>query len=236
VTGDAVEQAVHFKVWDSGIGIAPEDLGRLFQPFVQLDSRLARQYSGTGLGLSLVFRMAELHGGGVSVESQVNRGSRFTISLPWIKPIRGANSVEKAPPEISLTGVDLAQNGQPYRILLADDNEDNIGLLQNYLQAIGCQVIVARNGNEVIERTQEEQPNLILMDIQMPGIDGLEATRRLRANPALAPIPIIAITALAMPGDRERCLEAGANDYLSKPIHLAKLVKTIKAQLRGDFE
>lgn len=235
VRGDEAEQVVHFTVWDTGIGIAPNDLKRLFQPFVQLDSRLSRQYSGTGLGLSLVFRMAELHGGSVSVESEVNQGSRFTFSLPWTKLVRGANSAEEASPETSLTRLALAQNGQPYRILLADDNEDNIGLFQDYLQAIGFQVIVVRNGKEAIERIQEEQPHLILMDIQMPVMDGLEATRRLRADAMLAPIPIIAVTSLAMPGDRERCLEAGANDYLSKPVHLDKLVKTIKAQLRGDF-
>jgi PAS domain S-box-containing protein len=235
VRGDEAEQVVHFTVWDTGIGIASEDLKRLFQPFVQLDSRLARQYNGTGLGLSLVFRMTELHGGSVSVESQVNQGSRFTFSLPWTKPVKGFSSAEEANPEISLTGLALAQNGQPYRILLADDNEDNIGLFQDYLQTIGFQVIVVRNGQEAIERTQEEQPDLILMDIQMPVMDGLEATRRLRANTALASIPIIAVTSLAMPGDRERCLEAGANDYLSKPVPLEKLVKTIKAQLRGDL-
>ncbi|GIK39832.1 MAG: hypothetical protein BroJett011_36650 [Chloroflexota bacterium] len=235
VRGDKAEQVVHFTVWDTGIGIAPEDLKRLFKPFVQLDSRLARQYSGTGLGLSLVFRMAELHGGSVSVESQVNQGSRFTFSLPWTKPVREVHSAEAAGPEASLTELTLAPNGQPYRILLADDNEDNISLFQDYLQAVGYQVTVVRNGKEAVDRTQEEQPNLILMDIQMPVMDGLEATRRLRADAALAPIPIIAVTSLAMPGDRERCLEAGANDYLSKPVHLEKLVKTIKAQLRGDF-
>jgi PAS domain S-box-containing protein len=234
VRGDEAERVVHFTVWDTGIGIVPEDLKRLFQPFVQLDSRLARQYSGTGLGLSLVFRMAELHGGSVSVESQVNQGSRFTFSLPWPKPVSGVSSAAESSPEISLTGLAVSQNGQPYRILLADDNEDNIGLFQDYLEAIGFQVLVVRNGKEAIERTQEEQPDLILMDIQMPVMDGLEATRCLRSDAALASIPIITVTSLAMPGDRERCLEAGANDYLSKPIHLEKLVKMIKAQLRGD--
>ncbi|MCL4297233.1 MAG: response regulator [Anaerolineae bacterium] len=235
VRGDEAEQVVHFTVWDTGIGIAPEDLKRLFKPFVQLDSRLSRQYSGTGLGLSLVFRMAELHGGSVSLESQVNQGSRFTFSLPWTKPVRETSSTEEVNPEINLAELALAPNGQPYRILLADDNEDNISLFQDYLQAVGFQVTVVRNGKEAIERTQEEQPNLILMDIQMPVMDGLEATRHLRADGTLTPIPIIAVTSLAMPGDRERCLEAGANDYLSKPVHLEKLVKTIKAQLRGDF-
>jgi CheY-like chemotaxis protein len=179
--------------------------------------------------------MAELHGGSVSVESEENQGSRFTFSLPWTRPAGEANLAEETSLEISPSGLALAENGQPYRILLADDNEDNIGLFQDYLLAIGFQVIVVRNGQEAIERTQEEQPHLILMDIQMPVMDGLEATRHLRADTTLAPVPIIAVTSLAMPGDRERCLEAGANDYLSKPIHLDKLVQTIKTQLRGDF-
>lgn len=231
MVADEAEQIVHFTVWDTGIGIAPEDMTRLFQPFVQLDSSLARQYAGTGLGLSLVSRMAELHGGGISLESQVGQGSRFTISLPWTRPDRAAASVEESGPEVSLLLAAPIKNGHPYRILLADDNEDNINLFQACLQATGYQVTVARNGQEAIDRTQEDKPDLIVMDIQMPEMDGLEATRRLRADAALAAIPIITVTALAMPGDRERCLAAGANDYLSKPVRLEKLLKTIKAHL-----
>ncbi len=232
VVADEAEQIVHFAVWDTGIGIAQEDMHRLFQPFVQLDSRLARQYTGTGLGLSLVARMAELHGGGISVESEVDQGSRFTISLPWVRPIRAANSAEESNPQVSLPATAPTKNGKPYQILLADDNEDNINLFQDYLQATGYQVVVARNGKEALERTQEDKPDLILMDIQMPEMDGLEATRCLRADATLAPIPIITITALAMPGDRERCMAAGADDYLSKPVQLEKLLKTIQVHLR----
>ncbi len=227
------DQEIHFIVWDTGMGIAPEDLRRLFQPFTQLDNRLARQYSGTGLGLALVARMAELHGGGITVESRVNQGSRFIISLPWVKRAGPAASTQEPDSAEPLPELLLAPNGQPYRILLADDNEANLNLFQAYLQARGCQIIVARNGQEAIERTHHEQPDLILMDVQMPEIDGLEATRRLRTEAALASMPIIAITALAMPGDRERCLEAGANDYLSKPIKLEKLLKTINTHLKN---
>jgi CheY-like chemotaxis protein len=117
------------------------------------------------------------------------------------------------------------------RLLLVDDNEGNISLFQDYLQAQGFYIIVARNGAEAIERTQEEKPDLILMDIQMPGMDGLEATRRLRGDASLAQLPIIVLTALAMPGDKENCLAAGANEYLSKPVNLEKLVQTIKTYL-----
>ncbi|MEW5986077.1 MAG: response regulator, partial [Chloroflexota bacterium] len=117
--------------------------------------------------------------------------------------------------------------------LLAEDNEFNIQTISDYLLAKGFHVTVARNGSEAIERASDLRPDLILMDIQMPGMDGLEATRRLRADSALNTIPIIALTALAMPGDRERCLAAGANDYLSKPLTLSTLQTTIEGYLNG---
>ena len=117
-------------------------------------------------------------------------------------------------------------------ISLADDSEENIKLVAAYLEAQRYQLIVARNGQEAINRAQEEKPDLILMDIQMPGMDGLEATRRLRDNALFSTTPIIAVTALAMPGDRERCLAAGANEYLSKPVNLRSLVRTIETQLK----
>ena len=118
-------------------------------------------------------------------------------------------------------------------ILLAEDNESNIHTFVDYLQAKGYRVIVARNGNEAIDLARAESPDLILMDIQMPGMDGLEATRRIRADtaPGVAAVPIIALTALAMPGDRERCLEAGASEYLSKPVSLRQLVDVIEVQI-----
>jgi CheY-like chemotaxis protein len=118
-------------------------------------------------------------------------------------------------------------------LLLADDNEANIATLTSYLQSKGYQIVAARSGAEALERAREMRPALILMDIQMPGMDGLEATRRLRADTDLVAIPIIALTALAMPGDRERCLEAGANEYLSKPVSLKRLIEVIELKL-GD--
>jgi signal transduction histidine kinase len=236
VFADEETRLVRFLVWDTGIGIAREDLPRLFQPFAQLHSDLAREYPGTGLGLALVRNMTEVHGGSVEVESVLGQGSRFTVVLPWKQPDRE--------PEKPLDGFDqrdLVADGPAGEtgrslILLADDNETMLELYRNYLEAAGFRVISAQRGSEAIRLAETMQPALILMDIQMPGMDGLAAIRRLRSSQVegVARTPIIALTALAMPGDRERCLAAGADDYLSKPIPLAHLVTVINGYLTSE--
>ncbi len=238
IRGEPEQEVIRFVVWDTGLGIAPEHLPRLFQPFVQIDSSLSRQHEGTGLGLVLVSRLVELHGGSISVESDgvPGRGSRFTVSLPWQatgdRPQTAADrprTADDRPQPIEAKPSVVC--GQPSAvILLAEDNEANIQLLTDYLGGEGYRVIVARNGAEALDRAREEQPDLILMDVQMPGMDGLEAIGRLRTEAQLATVPIIALTALAMPGDRERCLTAGANDYVSKPVGLKELVGMIEVQ------
>ncbi len=227
VVGFQEEEVIHFTVWDNGIGIADADMDKLFKSFVQVDSSLARRYEGTGLGLALVRRLTEMHGGSVSVESEVGKGSRFTVSLPWQEGIRGETDDTKTVPTIPGN----ISRSHPL-ILLAEDNESNIQSLSDYLQLYGYQVIVARHGIEAIERAKEESPAIILMDIQMPIMDGLEATRQIRSTTKISNIPIIALTALAMPGDKERCFAAGVNAYLSKPIYLKGLLKLIEEQLR----
>ncbi|MCB8942988.1 MAG: GAF domain-containing protein [Ardenticatenaceae bacterium] len=230
VKGDAAANLVHFTVWDTGIGIAPENVEKLFRPFVQLDSRLAREYSGTGLGLSLVYRMTKMHGGDVSLESEPGRGSRFTISLPW----QGETTAVSPTPAHTHTPPLLDKtNGRPhnYHILLAEDNDVARSFLTDYLEDSGYQVTSARNGQEALARAQQNPPDIILMDIQMPGMDGLEAIRQLRTEYTTATIPIIALTALAMPGDEDRCLQAGANSYLSKPVRLAQLLEAIETNI-----
>jgi signal transduction histidine kinase/ActR/RegA family two-component response regulator len=227
-------QVVHLTVWDQGIGIAPEDMDRLFKPFVQLDSTLARQYEGSGLGLALVYRMVEMHGGSVTAESEIGQGSRFTVSLPW-QAGDALETMDENEDQPKLPAMEQATHspdpGGPV-VLLVEDNEVLIETVVDYLQNKGYRLIVAQNGENAIAQASLKQPDLILMDIQMPGMDGLEATRRLRADPTLAAIPIIALTALAMPGDRERCLEAGANEYLSKPVSLKRMVAVIETQLQ----
>jgi len=227
VQADADEGLVRFTVWDTGIGIAPQDMDKLFKPFVQLDSGLARKYSGTGLGLSLVHRLVELHGGSISVESEVGKGSRFTVCLPWIGTAESEQpgAGEEMPPAGAVTP------HRPITVLLAEDSETNIVTISDYLSARGHRVIVARQGSEAVQRAQTDKPDVILMDIHLPGMDGLEVIRRIRADtaPDVAKIPIIVLTALAMPGDRERCLEAGADEYISKPAKLKTLLSTIEA-------
>jgi len=236
VTRVVDKSAVRFTVWDTGMGISEEDLQKLFRPFVQLDSSLTREHEGTGLGLVLVYRLAALHGGGVSVESQVGQGSRFTVSIPWrsIGAYRGNTSLPQAASPAPINVSDTAADFPRPLILLAEDNQANLVLVQGILEAYGYEVIVARNGVEAIERAREERPALILMDIQMPGMGGLEAIRRIRADgeEAVAGVPIIALTALAMAGDKEHCLKAGANTYLSKPVSIRRLLELLQEFLK----
>ena len=221
-----------FQVVDTGIGIAAKDLQMLFQPFVQVDSALNRQYEGTGLGLALVKQIVELHGGRVMVESEVGKGSCFTVALPYeVSPSNTMSNAIASMPSSTISSsmaIDSDNAPLPPLILLAEDNEANIHTFSSYLTAINYRVIIARNGIEAIAQAKEHLPDIILMDIQMPTMDGLEATKQIRLDPNLVNIPIIALTALAMEGDREKCLAAGANEYLAKPIKLRQLNTTIQ--------
>lgn len=334
------DEAIEFRIEDTGIGIPEEFILEIFEPFRQIDSKLSRQYDGTGLGLALVRELIDSFGGSLEVRSEVGRGSEFTVCLPWQRPdwrtegsvpaIRRAVVIGDDPVEagtlaqylrelgvetrvagsgdalgslvtecpdvvfldairsedgrrellgllhgqfrglpivitdstaevagaearlskpiyqtdvsrILLTlapaaSVPLSTNavcggsGAGIRILLAEDNEANILATGDYLRSHGYEVLVARNGREAVEMARAERPALILMDIQMPVLDGLEAIRRIRKSHGKT-IPIIALTALAMSADRTRCLEAGADDYLSKPVRLSELRKTIEGHL-----
>ena len=231
---DLESESLMFSVRDTGIGIATEDLKRLFSPFTQLDSKLSRLYAGTGLGLTLVLKLVELHGGSVAVESEIGKGSCFTVRIPCKgleNAIRGGNKdavtiSESTPANILLSNTPL--------ILVADDNEINLMTISDYLRANQLRVIQARDGLEAVKMVRQHAPSLVLMDIQMPLMDGLDAIAHLRADDQYAKIPIIALTSRAMVGDRERCIAVGANDYLSKPVNMKQLVKTIHAHLPKD--
>ncbi|NEQ97079.1 MAG: PAS domain S-box protein [Cyanothece sp. SIO2G6] len=202
---------LQISITDTGIGIAPGDMDKLFQPFVQIDSAFNRQYAGTGLGLALVKRLMELHDGRVRVHSEVGVGSCFTIELPYIL-VQSLDTLPGTQKQLGVASASTAPS-EAALILLAEDNEANILTISNYLLAKGYQLVTAHNGKDAIALAQQKHPALILMDIQMPEMDGIEAIKHIRGYPALATIPIIALTALAMEGDRDRCLTTGANDY-----------------------
>lgn len=374
VRADENDGLLRFSVWDTGIGISKDDLPKLFQPFVQIDSSLSRQHAGTGLGLVLVQRTARLHGGDVSVKSEIGNGSRFTIEIPWHKKISTMTGekqefgktyfgpskvfiVEDNASDAKLLSSMLQKLGTDYAIypkaegaldaaveygaelvfldiqlpdrtgwevlaefkrnpktshlpviivssledrirastlrasgylvkpvnmvglgselrkamraagelkreaqalltqdqalselneigekkplvLLAEDNPDNVKVLLAYLRDKNWQIILAENGIQAVDQARSKHPDIILMDIQMPEMDGLTAIRHIRndADEQVAKTPVIALTALAMKGDRERCLEAGANDYVSKPIPLKELVRKMEQLLeRGKL-
>jgi CheY-like chemotaxis protein/anti-sigma regulatory factor (Ser/Thr protein kinase) len=223
---------LRITITDTGIGVAPENIPKLFQPFIQIDSVLNRQYTGTGLGLALVKRLVELHGGTVELTSELGVGSCFAINLPL--DADSSEIVEQTNSDLSeQTQIDQSQTGELIAplILLAEDNEANIVTFSSYLKAKGYRILLATDGQQAIDLTQAHHPDLILMDIQMPVMDGLEAIKQIRLDPNLVNIPIIALTALAMEGDRERCLTAGANEYLSKPVKLRDLSLSIQKLL-----
>lgn len=228
--GDAAEKQLRIAVWDTGVGIPPAQQENLFQPFVQLDNRLSRSHDGTGLGLALAFAMAKLHHGSIDLQSEPGKGSRFELLLPWDPAAQGDTEIADAEDEDP--GGDAATGLSNRLLLLVDDHPDNRHMIADYLRRKGCQVIVASSGAEAVSIARERHPSLVLMDVQMPGMDGLEATRQIRDDPMLAVTPILALTALAMPGDKERCLEAGMDDYLVKPIGLKELYRVVLSWVR----
>jgi DNA-binding response OmpR family regulator/anti-sigma regulatory factor (Ser/Thr protein kinase) len=234
IQGNAKQEIVELKVSDTGKGIPNEKIELLFQPFMQVnDGFTIEESQGTGLGLALVSRLAEMHEGSVTVESEVGKGSCFTISLPW-QTIESPMS--EPVDELTVSSVPKIEAFSPTKpklILLVDDNPLTLETLSECLKTLGYQVIIAHNGKQAIEEVNQILPDIILMDIQMPEMDGIEAMRRIRANPNMVNIPIIALTALAMPGNEEQCYEAGANDYLSKPVSYKRLAKRIETLLKA---
>jgi signal transduction histidine kinase/ActR/RegA family two-component response regulator len=234
VHGQAEANQVTITIWDHGIGIKEDDLARLFQPFVQLDSGLAREAQGTGLGLALVAQMARLHGGSVNAISELGKGSRFSIIVPW-EPALAIDAATRMRITGKFRAIKFDDTNRP-TILLVEDTKEVTLMLQDYLETAGYKVVTAQDGVDAIEQAKLVRPDLILMDVQMPRMDGMEATRKLRSDPDFKFTPIIALTALAMPQDRERCLAAGMDEYISKPVNLKALVKIIQSCLINETE
>jgi CheY-like chemotaxis protein/nitrogen-specific signal transduction histidine kinase len=225
---------LRIAIRDTGIGISPENAAKLFKPFVQIDGALNRQQTGTGLGLVLVKQIVELHGGKVGLTSELGVSSCFTIDLPCSHApgINLSSQVGSLPldqestPPLALANAPMSD--QPPLVLLAEDNPANVATISSYLQAKGYRILVANNGWKAVELSISHQPDVILMDIQMPDLDGLEAMGQIRQQSSLQDTPIVALTALAMKGDQERCLAAGADYYLSKPVKLKQLDNLLK--------
>jgi signal transduction histidine kinase/PAS domain-containing protein/ActR/RegA family two-component response regulator len=214
---------VVLTVEDTGIGIDPEDMPRIFLPFEQADGSLSRAHVGTGLGLALVAKMVDLLDGNVEVSSVPQQGSRFTVTIPSTLTTARGRVTPMEP--LRAIAADAAS------ILVVDDNVANMRTMRSYLHANGFAVREAYSGIEAINACGEQHPDLIIMDIQMPRMDGMTAIEHIRSDPTLRAVPIIAVTALAMPGDRERILASGANEYLAKPIRLHDLEAIIRRLL-----
>jgi len=215
--GNLIE--AHFAVKDTGIGISSESLGRLFQSFSQVDASITRKYGGSGLGLVISKRLVELMGGKIWAESKIGEGSifHFTITAEACPAVMDQGARRASRPELL-----YPNDSQTMRILLVEDNAINQKVANKMLKRLGYRADLAANGLEALEALNLRHYDLILMDVQMPEMDGLEATKRIRTMPINQPY-IIAMTAHALKGDRETCMAAGMNDYISKPVKLEEL-------------
>lgn len=226
---------VRFDVKDTGVGLSPDQIDRLFQPFSQADASTTRKFGGTGLGLSVSQRLARLLGGEITVKSRLGQGSVFTLRVETgpIDPAKMLLSAAMREAESAGTDEPRACNtaALPFRILLAEDGPDNQRLIRLILSRTGAEVELADNGRAAVEMVcraaSSDRPyDLVLMDMQMPELDGYGATSMLRQKGHT--LPIIALTAHAMTGDREKCLAAGCDDYLTKPVDRQQLIETVR--------
>jgi CheY-like chemotaxis protein len=223
-TDDAATERLEMSVIDTGIGIAEHKQGHIFEKFEQADNSISRKFGGTGLGLAITKSLIEAMGGEISVTSALGQGSTFTINLVLPKAGAPGDTVDCGNAQLG-----NSQNGKV--ILLVEDHEPNILVAETFLNEFGFAVEIATNGQDAVEMTKSRRDYaLVLMDVQMHGMNGLDATKLIRAHEAandLTPLPIIGMTAHALSGDRERCLAAGMDDYISKPFDAAVLEQKI---------
>lgn len=223
------------SVQDTGIGIPEDKLDSIFGCFTQADSSSCREYGGAGLGLYICERLVRLMSGEIWVQSHEGQGTTFALRIPLRMPDIEDEETHLHPPDNNGFDEVLNNGFLPIRILLVEDNELNQKLIIQMLLSYGFEVEFANNGLECLHILQQRDFNLILMDMQMPVMDGYEATRIIRANSSWDHIPVIAITANAMSGDRDKCLECGCASYLAKPFKAAELVQEIKTNLQTTF-
>ena len=229
------EPGLHCVVRDSGIGLSEESRQKLFQPFIQADGSTTRKFGGTGLGLAICRKLVELMGGNIGVTSTEGKGSNFWFNV----------RLEQSPEPGTVAEVRVADtpaqetlnDGPALRVLVAEDSKVNQMVATLQLRKLGCEVEVVSNGLEALGAWQRHAHDLILMDCQMPDMDGFEATRRIRAmeeEQSLPPIRIIAMTASALQGDRDMCLQAGMDDYISKPAKIEEIKKVLQRDPAND--
>src|SRR5206468_3177137 len=211
-----------FSVSDTGIGMTPEQLGKLFEAFSQADAATTRKYGGTGLGLALSRRLCRMMGGEVTVESEAGRGSTFTILLPALV----AEIVEQ--PAASAAPTDRVASGVG-TVLVVDDEAAVRDLMQRFLAKEGFRVVTAAGGEEGLRRARELRPDAITLDVMMPGMDGWAVLSALKADPDVADVPVIMLTIV---DDRNMGYALGASDYLTKPIDRERLVTVLKQHRR----
>ncbi|MBT9544978.1 MAG: response regulator [Candidatus Sericytochromatia bacterium] len=217
------------RVRDTGIGIAPEFQERIFEAFEQADSE--NQFSGgTGLGLAISLQLIKLMQGKLTLESELGKGSTFQIVLPLVK--KALETAELEPEKVETA--DLSFEFAPASLLIADDVPQNLDLLQAYLEASPLQIKTAQNGQEAYEHALSDLPDLILMDIKMPVLNGIETLELLKANPQTRAIPVVALTAYSLQQERENLLSKGFDGYLQKPISKNKLMGCLKTFLKGQ--
>lgn len=223
---------LHCSVTDTGIGLTPEQKTRLFQAFSQADTSTTRKFGGTGLGLAIAKRLVDLMGGEIAAESTYGQGSTFHFSAPFaiakdyncrVLPLPNLGGSISEPQQAQLQGA---------RVLIAEDNPLNQEVIEEFLARAGAQVTLVSNGLEAIEMVQRQSFEVVLMDLQMPVMDGLEAARELRKIPQLAKTPIIALTANVFQADIERCVAAGMNDHVGKPIKVEELFSKLEKWLK----
>ncbi|MRV72713.1 response regulator [Duganella sp. FT92W] len=233
MVGDANDCLVRFEVSDQGIGLTREEMAKLFVSFQQADTSTTREYGGTGLGLAICKELAQLMGGDVGVNSQHGVGSTFWFtahlgvsckSMPAL-----INQIGDAAGELLASARTSAMMAalKVARILLVEDNTFNQQIAREMLEEMGATVCLAHNGVDALEQLRGSDFDCVLMDLQMPQMDGLEATRRIRADPQLAHLPVLAMTATATTEARMRCIDAGMNDFISKPVQPALMYQTI---------
>jgi signal transduction histidine kinase/CheY-like chemotaxis protein len=240
VAGEGGSRLV-FAVSDTGIGIDPRQQRAMFEAFTQADSSTARRHGGSGLGLAICSSLVKMMGGTIWLRSSLGEGSSFEVALPLreVSPVQGAVSNRLAAPRTRVSEEELAAMRKSFtglRVLMAEDNAVNERFMRDTLSMVGCEVRVARNGEEAVRMWEGWDVELILMDAQMPGVNGLMATSSIRERERASgrtPVPILAVTANAMSGDRETYMAAGMNGYVAKPIDLRALFRAMSTVLKG---